>query len=356
MKHRLFKIAILSFTFMITIGLSVKTSAAHENLYRDVSPNHWAYESILTMKDLNIMDDDRNGTFNPNAPVTRSDAVQFLYNALKLEETTETTFLFEDVPENATYKPALFTLTNLGIIENTKKFHPNEFLTRAQLCKLLGLAFDIAIDDKNHTTFRDVTSSHGEKNYIESLADIQIIKGTTKNSFSPNEQVTRAQMATFLDRSLTFQKELASNEMIYDFLLKDYISTVDHHPNWSSKVIQLVNQEREKQGLSPLQADSKLAQLAVIKGNDMLNRKYFEHYSPFYGYAWDMAGIFDYSFTNIGENLARNATSPEAVVQAWLKSTAHKNTMMNTNYTNTGVACVMSKGGEIYWVQLFSKK
>ncbi|KGR76524.1 hypothetical protein CD33_06540 [Ureibacillus sinduriensis BLB-1 = JCM 15800] len=348
--------AIITFLFTFIIVHSTEVRASTENLYSDVSSNHWAYESISAMKDLNIMTESNEGKFLPNGFVTRADAVQFIFNALKLEPTTETGFLFKDVPQNATYKHALFTLTNLGVIENTSKFHPNDFLTRAQLCKILSLAFDIVIDQKNHTNFRDVPSSHWAKNYIGSLADIGIIKGTTKTTFSPNEKVTRAQIAIFLDRLMTFQNELASNEVIYDFLQKEYIHTIDHHPKWSAKVVQLVNEEREKQGLSKLQYDSKLAQLAVVKGNDMLKRKYFEHYSPFYGYAWDMAGIFDYSFTIIGENLARNSTSPEAVVQAWLKSTSHKNNMMNKNYTNTGVACVKSKDGDIYWVQLFSKK
>lgn len=356
MKHQRLKMVITAFLFMFMLVHSTVARAASENLYSDVSSSHWAYESISAMKDLNIMTLSSDGKFQPNGLVTRADAVQFIFNALKLEGTTETRFLFKDVPHDATYKHALFTLTNLGVIENTSEFHPNDFLTRAQLCKILSLAFDIVIDDKNHTTFGDVPSSHWAKNYIGSLADIGIIKGTTKTSFSPNEKVTRAQMAIFLDRSMTFHNELASNEVIYDFLQKEYIDTIDHHPKWSAKVVQLVNVEREKQGLSPLQHDSKLAQLAVVKGNDMLKRKYFEHYSPFYGYAWDMAGIFDYSFTIIGENLARNSTSPEAVVQAWLKSTSHKNNMMNKNYTNTGVACVKSKDGEIYWVQLFSKK
>ncbi|MDN4492176.1 S-layer homology domain-containing protein [Ureibacillus aquaedulcis] len=355
MNH-LFKKVILSFTLIFMIGHTVEASSVREYLYSDVSPNHWAYESISTMKDLNIMPVKSYGKFNPNELVTRADAVQFIFNALKLEKTTETGFLFKDIPNNATYKHALFTLTSLGIIENAEFFHPNDYLTRAQLCKIISLAFDIAIDQKNHTSFRDVTSSHWAKNYIESLADIEIIKGTSKDTFSPNQKVTRAQMAAFLDRSMTFNNELASNEKIYDFLQKDYINTIDYHPDWSSKVVKLVNLEREKQGLSPLQNDSKLAQLAIVKGNDMLKRKYFEHYSPFYGYAWDMAGLFDYSFTSIGENLARNATSPEAAIRAWLKSTSHKNTMLNKNYTNTGVACVESDDGQIYWVQLFSKK
>ncbi|MFC7685748.1 S-layer homology domain-containing protein [Ureibacillus sp. GCM10028918] len=356
MKHDLFKKMIISYIFIFMFATSVEASSSHEKLYSDISSNHWAFESISTMKELNIMSELSNGKFYPNQYITRADAVQFIFNTLNLEKTTETQFLFKDVPENATYKHALYKLTSLGIIQDTEKFNPNDSLTRAQLCKIISLSFNIVVDQKNHSSFRDLSSTHWAKNYIESLADIQIVKGTTKDSFSPNQKVTRAQMAIFLDRSMTFHSELASNEVIYDFLQKDYIQTIDQHPKWSSKVIELVNIEREKQGLAPLQYDSKLAQLAVIKGNDMLNRKYFDHYSKYYGYAWDMAGIFDYSFTSIGENLAKNSTSPESVVKAWLKSTSHKNNMLNKIHTNTGVACVESDDGDIYWVQLFSTK
>jgi len=351
----LFPVIIICILLLSGYTQSVE-AASNTKLYNDINSTHWAYKSISKMKDLKIMGEVSNGKFYPEQSITRAQAVQYLFNALKVKKTAKTNFLFKDVPQNATYKDALYTLTSLGVIYDTEKFNPNSHLTRAELTKILSVAFKIEVDNKNRTTFRDVSSSHWAKDYIGTLGDINIVKGTSTNYFSPNQTVTRAQMATFLDRILTFQKQVASNEMIYDYLQRGYISTINPYPTWTTKVIELVNAERKKQGLSVLQADSKLTQLAVIKGNDMILRKYFEHLSPFYGYAWDMAGVFDYSFTSIGENLARNSTSPEAVVQAWMKSTSHKNNMMNTSYTNIGVACVKGKDGQLYWVQLFSKK
>ncbi len=356
MNQKLFKMIVFTFAFFFMLSNSVKVNAANTTLYNDISSNHWAYESILTMSDLNIMKESSDGNFYPNRLITRAEAVQYMFNALNIEKTTKTEFLFKDVPQNATYRDALYTLTTLGVIYDTQKFNPNNYLTRAELCKLISIAFDLEVGQKNKAAFRDVSSSHWAKNYIESLADIQIVKGTTKTTFSPNQNVTRAQMATFLERSLNFQNDLASNDVIYDYLQKKYIDTINHNPNWSLKVIELVNKEREKAGLSILKNDSKLTQLSVIKGNDMFKRNYFDHYSPLYGYAWDMAGIFDYSFTSIGENIAKNYTSPESVVQAWLKSPSHKANMMNENYTNIGVSCVSNAEGLTYWVQLFSKK
>lgn len=356
MKNNLIKILLFSCVFLLLLNTSALASSQKTKLYNDVYSTHWAYDSILKMKNMNIMVEVNNGMFYPEKHVTRAEAVQYIYNTLKIERTTSTNFLFEDVPQDASYRDAVYTLASLGVIQNTNKFNPNEELTRAQLCKMIALAFNIVVDEKNSSNFRDVTSTHWAKNYIESLADVEILKGTGKDIFSPKGNVTRAQIATILDRSLNFQKQVASYEIVYDYLQSDYITSKNQYPTWSTNVITLVNEERKKEGLSSLQADSKLTQLAAIKANDMINRNYFEHNSPFYGYAWDMAGIFDYEFVSIGENIARNYTSPEGVVKGWLQSPSHKKNILTKSYTNIGVACIKGKDGQLYWVQLFSSK
>lgn len=86
----------------------------------------------------------------------------------------------------------------------------------------------------------------------------------------------------------------------------------------SNDVIQLINNERQKKKLQPLSFDAALTQIAVIKAQDMVNRHYFEHESPYYGMPWDLATLFDYSYTSLGENIGRNIPSPEAAVKAWM--------------------------------------
>ncbi|UZN00081.1 S-layer homology domain-containing protein [Lysinibacillus sp. MHQ-1] len=47
----------------------------------------------------------------------------------------------------------------------------------------------------------------GQKNYIESLADIGIISGVEAKRFAPDQLVTRAQFAVFVERSIYFQQK-----------------------------------------------------------------------------------------------------------------------------------------------------
>src|SRR5699024_12103492 len=59
------------------------------------------------------------------------------------------------------------------------------------------------------------------------------------------------------------------------------------HP-FEQEVVDLTNQEREKQGLAPLEIDSELSVVSKDKSKDMLNNQYFSHDSPTYGSPFDM--------------------------------------------------------------------
>ena len=83
---------------------------------------------------------------------------------------------------------------------------------------------------------------------------------------------------------------------------------------------------------------------------------YFKHESPYYGMPWDLATLFDYPYTSLGENIGRNIPSPEAAVKACMASPSHRENISRENYTNTGVAIAVDAKGIYYWVQLFSSQ
>lgn len=105
-----------------------------------------------------------------------------------------------------------------------------------------------------------------------------------------------------------------------------------------------------------MKQDLALNQLAIIKAQDMIQRKYFDHYSPYYGYPWDMATLFDYEFTRFGENIGRNFKKPKDVVNAWMASKEHRDNILKDSYTYIGVGIKADANGNYYWVQLFSSK
>lgn len=355
MKKILLQFLVISLAFLTLTNIPVLANS-RSNLYVDVQSNHWAYQNILSMKNLEIMNAQKDGKFYPDKAITRAEAAQYIYNALDLNTPTLTNFQYKDVPTDASYVEAVYSLVQLGVLQHSSYFYPNNYLTRAQLSKMINSAFDIEVDQYNKAKFKDISKNYWAKHDIESLADIHVLKGSGDQKFSPNGQVTRAQMAAILDRVIAFKKQLVANEIVYDYLLKDYISCKNKYPYWTEEVINLVNIERNKKSLPPLQMDAQLTKIAVIKANDMVKRNYFDHKSPFYGYPWDLAGIFDYPFVSFGENIARNYTSPKSVVNGWLNSPSHRENILSKSFTNIGVSCVLGKNGNYYWVQQFSSQ
>ncbi|WP_227522028.1 CAP domain-containing protein [Bacillus solitudinis] len=119
------------------------------------------------------------------------------------------------------------------------------------------------------------------------------------------------------------------------------------------QVIELTNAERRNNGLSDLQADTQLSNVAKEKSNDMQANNYFSHTSPTYGSPFDMMRDFDISYQAAGENIAQGQQTPEQVVQAWMNSEGHRANILNNNYTHIGVG--YNQNGH-YWTQMFIRK
>lgn len=106
-----------------------------------------------------------------------------------------------------------------------------------------------------------------------------------------------------------------------------------------SKVISITNSERLNNGAKALDQNNLLNAAAEVKIRDMFNRQYFEHMSPDGkgpGAIIDEAG---YRYIVVGENLAMgNFKDDAALVAAWMASPGHRKNMLNTRFSEIGVA------------------
>lgn len=118
-------------------------------------------------------------------------------------------------------------------------------------------------------------------------------------------------------------------------------------------VLNLVNQERKKQGLQPLTLSEKLTSIANTKAKDMADKNYFSHESPTYGSPFDMLKMFGVSYTAAGENIAAGQRSAEEVMNSWMNSSGHRANILNKNYTQLGVGYTTGGSYGTEWVQLF---
>jgi len=109
------------------------------------------------------------------------------------------------------------------------------------------------------------------------------------------------------------------------------------------KVFELTNQSRIANNLPALTMNSVLATSAEAKGNDMIANNYFAHYSPAGKSPWGWISRKNYPYIFVGENLAMNFTSADAVHTALMNSPSHKKNILNERYTDMGLAMISGK-------------
>ncbi len=124
--------------------------------------------------------------------------------------------------------------------------------------------------------------------------------------------------------------------------------------SYEERVAQLVNIERENNGLQPLVFDSSISNVARAKSKDMADNNYFAHQSPTYGSAGDMMRNFGINWSAWGENIASGQDTPEEVVNGWMHSEGHKANILSSNFGKIGVGYATSSNGTPYWTQMFT--
>jgi uncharacterized YkwD family protein/spore coat assembly protein SafA len=131
------------------------------------------------------------------------------------------------------------------------------------------------------------------------------------------------------------------------------IPNIDATKNVEQQVLQLVNQERSKQGLPALKMDWELQRTARVKSCDMAQKGYFSHTSPTYGSPFDMMKQFGINYRAAGENIAKGQRTPAEVMQAWMNSPGHRENILKRDFTHIGVGYCESGN---HWTQMFIGK
>jgi len=103
-------------------------------------------------------------------------------------------------------------------------------------------------------------------------------------------------------------------------------------------VIQLVNESRTKQGISVLEENKILDQIAQDKLNDMIKNDYFAHTSPQGVNPWEWFSKNKYDYKYAGENLAIGFSEVEDQHKAWMESETHRKNILNDKFQEIGVA------------------
>lgn len=107
---------------------------------------------------------------------------------------------FKDVQPGAWYYGAVEYANTKGLFSGTApdKFSPNDNITRGMFVKVLGSAAGLDTTGYTSSQFKDVPSNAYYAPYVAWAAEVGVVNGTSATTFSPENYITREDMATML--------------------------------------------------------------------------------------------------------------------------------------------------------------
>ena len=108
----------------------------------------------------------------------------------------------------------------------------------------------------------------------------------------------------------------------------------------------------------PLVWNEKLFSAAARHSADMARRDYFEHATPEGQRVGQRVTNEGYPWRAVGENIAGGDRTVDAVMNGWMRSPSHCSNLMQPDYTEVGVACVVAPKSTwgAYWTMVLGKK
>jgi len=127
----------------------------------------------------------------------------------------------------------------------------------------------------------------------------------------------------------------------------------------AEELLNATNAERLKYDLPPLQSNDLLMQAASAKANDVFTKNYWAHYAPDGTSPWFFFQQAGYQYVFAGENLAKDFTDSQSVVNAWMNSPTHRDNILKADYQDIGFAIMegtLQDQPTVLVVQLFGRQ
>lgn len=196
-------------------ALAVATSAivvpmqTEASNFSDLAPSQYFYEDVLNLQERGIINGFSDGTFKPNASLTRGQAAKMIAGVLKLDTTNVVNPDFTDIDPAHQYYGVIAALKQAGIIDGYTDgtFKPGETVQRNHVAKILANALQLKAKNVDALPFTDINASY--KEVIAALYENNVTTGKTETTFDGKAFVTRGQMAAFIARA---EKAVAPTE------------------------------------------------------------------------------------------------------------------------------------------------
>lgn len=172
--------------------------------------NHWAAEVVDVISSQHIINGYGDGTFKPDQDMTRAEFVKVLVSSLYIENSNISNQVFEDVSTNHWGYNYINTAQQRGwVMGHEGKFNPEATITRQEMITIMMRVYQ----DITGTSLKSMRSaslnlyadysniSEWAQEYMEKAVAMKLIQGYD-NHLAPNSNATRGEAATLLYRYL----------------------------------------------------------------------------------------------------------------------------------------------------------
>lgn len=164
---------------------------------------HWAQKDIELLAAREIIEGTERGVFLPERPVTRAEMAALLVKFKGLDPMTPTTPAFRDVSPSGWYYGAVEAVVRAGLFKGygDGTFRPDATLTREQLAVIIANMLGKTATAEVTMPFSDIDQvSPWARDAVASVYAWGLMHGVSSERFAPQAEVTRAQAAAIMAR------------------------------------------------------------------------------------------------------------------------------------------------------------
>lgn len=214
-KKSILALVLISFILNHTAALADYRENANPNTLKiasmtDVQVDHWAKESVDYLVSKNMLTGYPDGTFKPNNYISREEAVKVIVLALNKDPKQEQKSKFPDVAEGFWAEEYINVAKDENIITGYPdgRFGLGTNLKRGEMAAILVRSFGLKpTNEQGSLPFPDVAKGYWAYKDILALYQQGVVEGYPDGTYGPENTITRAEFATFVERILNPVKE-----------------------------------------------------------------------------------------------------------------------------------------------------
>ncbi len=183
--------------------------------FKDLAETNEHYAAIEYLKAKGILSGYPDGTFQPQKPINRAEALKMLLLAIKSAFDSKTELKFPDVAKNDWFYDYVAKGFDLKIVEGypDTTFKPENNINLAESLKIISLSFQLPVPPKplQAAPYADVARDVWYADYVQYAKDKQFIAARDDGNLHPELHVSRGEFAEIVYRLLYVREKKLEN-------------------------------------------------------------------------------------------------------------------------------------------------